>query len=337
MTECVSTLAQLEKTPVITKCVIVEGYHKAGDGGGGTFYWDDSFDGTSDGGTTFMSKIVPVPPKGCWRRIFDGPISVKWFGARGDFDPTTGNGGDLDNTAIQAAMDLVKLIGLPLYFPPGKYKVTSTLQHHSSNLDADGKKNTTVGYWNSQQGLHVFGAGMQKSIIYNQIRNANRTGAAAISILRDTSDTRTFQQSGVIRDLQITSDKMIDGSVGIEMAATWAYTIQRVRIMKMGSHGIRIQNWLGDFDGTENLHLDNIVSEYNGGWGIVVDAKEGCESVGFIHIERCKITENKGGGIQWTGQIGVIERCGIYGNGVFQRELRIPISLFRLPMHMEYL
>ena len=54
----------------------------------------------------------------------------------------------------------------------------------------------------------------------------------------------------------------------------------------------------------------------NDGWGITVDAAEGCSSTARIHFERCKLEENKGGGIQWTGQSGVIERCGIYGNGV---------------------
>lgn len=181
----------------------------------------------------------------------------------------------------------------------------------------------TVPYWNTQQGLYMHGAGMQKSIIYNQIENPTETvpGAAAIRIVRNPKDRRTFQQTGTIRDLQITSDDMIDGSIGIDMEATWAYTIQRIRIMKMGSHGIKIRNryWengMSDMDASENVHLDHIVSEENGGWGLIVDAGNYGVSTGFIHMERCKIRGNKGGGIQWTGQMGVIERCGIYGNGV---------------------
>jgi hypothetical protein len=103
MTECVGTIAELEGTPVKAKCVIVEGYHKAGDGGGGTFYWDDSFKGTSDGGTTFMSRTVPPPPQGCWRRIFDDFVSIKWFGAKGDM---SGPSGQYKGTVLKSTNEL---------------------------------------------------------------------------------------------------------------------------------------------------------------------------------------------------------------------------------------
>ena len=39
-------------------------------------------------------------------------------------------------------------------------------------------------------------------------------------------------------------------------------------------------------------------------------------STGKIHIERCWMEQNQKGGIQWTGQLGIIEHCGFYGNGV---------------------
>jgi hypothetical protein len=317
-----------ELTADTSPYVIVQGYHEPDDGGGGSFFWDSvlnvdlsMFPKGEDFGTIIKPNWVLDPSvAGRWRRLYDEPISVKWFGARGDFDPWSGTGGDLDTDAIQGALDVAKRTGIPLYLPPGKYKITSTLRYHSSNLDADGQVKMTVQYWNTQQGLYIFGAGMQKSILYNQIRNTKDPPGAAISIIREKGDTRTFQQSGIIRDLQINSDQMIDGSIGIDMKATWAYTIQRVRIMNMGSHGIKIQNRTGDADACENVHLDNVVSEYNGGWGIIVDAGEGSVSTGFIHMERCKIRENKLGGIQWTGQIGLIERCGIHGNGVYVKK-----------------
>ena len=52
ITECIDTILELlELKPVPGKnpsdcedptCVIVKGYHKPGDGGGGTFFWDGS-------------------------------------------------------------------------------------------------------------------------------------------------------------------------------------------------------------------------------------------------------------------------------------------------------
>jgi hypothetical protein len=53
--------------------------------------------------------------------------------------------------------------------------------------------------------------------------------------------------------------------------------------------------------------------------GILVDTVERNASTGFLHMERCKLQQNKGGGLQWTGQVGVVERCGIYGNGVYPK------------------
>ena len=57
--------------------------------------------------------------------------------------------------------------------------------------------------------------------------------------------------------------------------------------------------------------------------GVFVDAVDDALSTGRIHFERCKIEENKGGGIQWVGPNGVIEQCGLYRNGVCPKGTRI--------------
>jgi Pectate lyase superfamily protein len=347
MTVCISTIPKLKELtledisklpqeiiPDTSPCVIVQGYYEPGDGGGGHFFWDGSFcvdlsmfpKGEDFGTIIKPNSITDYSISGRWRRIFDGPLSSKWFGARGDFNPETGKGGESDTEAIQAAFDVVKYTGIPLYLPPGKYKVTTPLKYHSSNLNADyqSKIDTEVPYHKSQQGLHFFGAGMQKSILYNEINNPNNKppGGPAISITRDSKDTRTFQQTGLIRDLKITSKSVTDGSIGIDMQATWGYTLERIRIRDMGSHGLILRNqfWNGvtsDFDACAYVHLDNVISEFNGGWGIIVSTAVYNVSTAFTHIERCIIDGNKGGGIQWTGQQGLIERCGIHANGVY--------------------
>ena len=57
---------------------------------------------------------------GRWIRIYDGFVDVRWFGARGD-------GATDDTKALQAALDEVRVHGASLFFPPGRYIVTSTL------------------------------------------------------------------------------------------------------------------------------------------------------------------------------------------------------------------
>jgi hypothetical protein len=59
---------------------IVLGYYSAGDGGGGLFYFDSASSTTDNGGTV----IQPTVGTGRWRRVVDGVIDVRYFGAKGD-------------------------------------------------------------------------------------------------------------------------------------------------------------------------------------------------------------------------------------------------------------
>jgi len=93
--------------------VAVGGYYAINDGGGGMFYYNPASTAPDDGG----SVIAPRSGSGRWLRIFNGPIDVRQFGARGD--------GMTDDTArIQAAINTAAAIspGLPggeVFFPAG--------------------------------------------------------------------------------------------------------------------------------------------------------------------------------------------------------------------------
>src|SRR5262249_22522257 len=50
----------------------------------GFFVWRRESSDAADGGTVIESHALSAPSKGRWHRVFDGPISVKWFGAKGD-------------------------------------------------------------------------------------------------------------------------------------------------------------------------------------------------------------------------------------------------------------
>jgi hypothetical protein len=183
--ESVKTIADLKTKPIPNPtaaiCVQVLGYYEPGDGGGGLFIWAADSEDKNDDAIIIQSSVTRADDKrGRWKRQYDQPISVKWFGARGDYNPKTAKGGDNDTDAIQAALDVAKRTGIPLYLPPGKYKTTSPLRYHSSNLDADGTVDMKVPYYNTQQGLHIFGAGMQKSILYNKSTIPTRSRQEAL-------------------------------------------------------------------------------------------------------------------------------------------------------------
>jgi hypothetical protein len=54
------------------------GYSTAGDGGGGTFYWDATSTAADNGGTIIQATGVTT---GRWLRVYSGSVNVKWFGA----------------------------------------------------------------------------------------------------------------------------------------------------------------------------------------------------------------------------------------------------------------
>jgi hypothetical protein len=97
---------------------VLQGYASAADGGGGIFVWSTT-SATDDGGTVLNSGGLGSSIAG-WRRIYSGPLSVKWFGAKGT--------GTDDTAAIKAAYAAaVALKSATVYFPSGQYWIYSTV------------------------------------------------------------------------------------------------------------------------------------------------------------------------------------------------------------------
>ena len=77
----VDNLVTLKSLVTRPSVVIMEGRSTPGDGGGGTFYW-------IAGDNTIPDDVLIVQPTsgstGRYKRIIDGPLYAKWFGAKGD-------------------------------------------------------------------------------------------------------------------------------------------------------------------------------------------------------------------------------------------------------------
>lgn len=106
-------------TDGMEETIIAEGYATAGDGGGGIFAWNKSAIDTPV--SSLIIKPNGIKKAGRYIRIFNGPIKVKWFGAKGD--------GVTDDTDVilEALIYLLSKGAGTLYFPTGEYRISSTL------------------------------------------------------------------------------------------------------------------------------------------------------------------------------------------------------------------
>ncbi|MBS1529699.1 MAG: right-handed parallel beta-helix repeat-containing protein, partial [Bacteroidetes bacterium] len=86
-----------------------------GDGGGGEFYWDNVSTLTDNGGTI----IKATPATGRWIRVFQQPVNVQWFGAKGD-------GSTDDTTNINNAIGAITA-GEVVFVPGLTYVISGTL------------------------------------------------------------------------------------------------------------------------------------------------------------------------------------------------------------------
>lgn len=102
-TNTVATIGELRQVEPNGKVALLAlGYHAAGDGGGGIFHADPTASEPDDGGMT----IAPNPPfSGRWKRVYDGPISVRFFGAFDTGDKAGEQEVRSTRAAIQAAIN----------------------------------------------------------------------------------------------------------------------------------------------------------------------------------------------------------------------------------------
>lgn len=112
----VDSIAKLKAVdPVADQRIIGLGCHLPRDGGGGLFRYVGDHDHPADDSTVISSSRG----SGQWLGIFEGPINVRWFGARW-------NGGANDRGATQAAINAARP-GDTVYLPRGQYAVSKAI------------------------------------------------------------------------------------------------------------------------------------------------------------------------------------------------------------------
>lgn len=102
--------------------VLVAGHTNANDGGGGSFAWTNDATAADDNGLVIVPPTGAGLSAGCWKRVYAGPLSVRWFGAQGNAATLT------DGAAIQAAINAATARGGGVvYVPAGDYCVAAPI------------------------------------------------------------------------------------------------------------------------------------------------------------------------------------------------------------------
>lgn len=123
--ENIAALKALRVTGRVTGFPVeVLGYWEAGDEGGGIFIYDED----SVAATNLGYIFAPDSGSGRWIRAEDKVMTIKQWGAYGNYNSSLGTGAD-DSMRIAAAFSWWKdNPGVTLQIPPGDYQIASTVR-----------------------------------------------------------------------------------------------------------------------------------------------------------------------------------------------------------------
>lgn len=138
----VGTIAALRTTVYSGQpFVSVTGYYTAPDNiGVREYYWDATSTEADNGGTIIQVTGVTT---GRWKMKFSGAINLKWFGAKGDWNGTSGTD---DSTALSNAIASIATGG-NLYVPSSKFYIGtgySVTSRTDINIYGDGKSSQFI-------------------------------------------------------------------------------------------------------------------------------------------------------------------------------------------------
>lgn len=262
----VNSIADLRTQTGMTanELAIVLGYANPGDGGGGEFYWNPTSTANHNGG---IFVAPSAGGNGRWIRIFDGPVHVKWFGAKGNaiyvnpadhiaYEHRTGppenyqysTPAQNDTSYIQAAYNycastLRSFSCDTLYFPSGSYLV-DTLEFTRADVN-----------------IWIKGDGFSKTTLL-----ANTAGSTILRIGTDKPADTYFSGRMNISGISIYGRGM--ASIGIDMINARYTIIESCQIWAMAENGTGIwtnhwvnrilnnQMFFGDTPGTVGIKVE---------------------------------------------------------------------------------
>lgn len=210
--------------------VYLAGYYEIGDGGGGSFLWNEKSTDKDNGGTVIAPNAAET---GRFIRMCDENVrNVRWFGA-------VGTGKKDDWKAIQNAIDSLPLNGGTVIFPGGTYAITKTIQI------GDGDGNT---HFSSRNGIRLVGEGAGFSVYGEAVPTTILAAASMPYAVRVDGRFSDFN----MEDLAINCNSR--ANIGLSMTAVSGTTLTDVKIQQFRAIGMEI---LGGEEPVGNYNIYN--------------------------------------------------------------------------------
>lgn len=225
----IATLRTLPKTG--SPQAFVTGYYAPGDGGGGPYYYDPADTTSTDNG----GSVIVAADGGRWKLVCTGSVSVKQFGAKGDFSVD-------DYPAIAAAIAFVGILGGTVHVPYGRYKTTSTI-YLPSGVNFIGEGYLRPNNTSSWQGT--------SSIC------AVHTGAAVLSL--------KGSNGCIVEDIALEGDLTTHPKCGLVLGRSSAASAGFHRINRVGVFGYFSQAGVYSIASEDNTWHDVYAWLYGGG------------------------------------------------------------------------
>lgn len=177
---------------------------------GGTFIYDATKVGDSNGGTNFNG----------WIRQYTGAVSVKWFGAVGD-------GVTDDIVSIQAAIDAVIATDNGyLFFDAGTYSYSTSIIVPTEGLQliGSGVSYTNLLYTGSAEAIKIVSAGHELSISKIIFKDFTITGNSNATYGIYILPVSSHYSNGVIEGVRITGFSKV-GAYALYMQETYSFKV----------------------------------------------------------------------------------------------------------------
>jgi len=232
----------------------------------GSYYYD-----ASDTTSTDNTGIILMSVSGArFRRIFEGPADVKWFGAKGD-------GTTDDTAAIQLAINSHAHI----YFPPSSYKITDYV-FLQDNSRIEGTRSSKIFMSANPDGVNLISAKDKVNVTIDNLWIEGVYGVGNPFPVRGVMEGQgvTLAVYGcrnvLITNCYFTYNGLGSGNIYVSKCKDVVVTNNYV---EKSMNGICFDNWYGEDNTPGGTHVENVTVANNvlsdmGGRAIACDLDE---------------------------------------------------------------